>query len=173
MGLQRGDKLACVAANCRELMLLYWACLDLGLLFCPLSPKFPDSQLQELLERFHIRFIWCPDNTRNKLWQMRDITRVQADFAILESNATPAEIATVSADMPLNIILTSGSSGSPKAAVHSLNNHIANANGSRQLIPLQVVMPGYSRCRCSISVVWQSSIAAPWRPQPWCCRIIS
>ncbi|QGS58262.1 AMP-binding protein [Shewanella algae] len=73
LGLQRGDKLACVAANCRELMLLYWACLDLGLLFCPLSPKFPDSQLQELLERFHIRFIWCPDNTRNKLWQMRDI----------------------------------------------------------------------------------------------------
>lgn len=114
LGLQRGDKLACVAANCRELMLLYWACLDLGLLFCPLSPKFPDSQLQELLERFHIRFIWCPDNARNELWQTRVITRVQADFAILESNATPAEIATVSADTPLNIILTSGSSGSPQ-----------------------------------------------------------
>ncbi|WP_252348029.1 AMP-binding protein [Shewanella algae] len=55
---------------------------------------------------------------------------------MLESNATPTEIATVSADTPLNIILTSGSSGSPKAAVHCLNNHIANANGSRQLIPL-------------------------------------
>ncbi|MDL2195980.1 o-succinylbenzoate--CoA ligase [Shewanella algae] len=141
LGLQRGDKLACVAANCRELMLLYWACLDLGLLFCPLSPKFPDSQLQELLERFNIRFIWCPDNARNELWQTRDITRVQADFATLDStrldlNSPSTEIATVSADTPLNIILTSGSSGSPKAAVHCLNNHIANANGSRQLIPL-------------------------------------
>lgn len=34
------------------------------------------------------------------------------------------------------MILTSGSSGFPKAAVHNLANHIANAEGARSLIPL-------------------------------------
>jgi len=37
---------------------------------------------------------------------------------------------------PSNVILTSGSSGFPKAAVHNLANHIANAEGARSLIPL-------------------------------------
>ncbi len=82
LGLQRGDKLACVGRQLPRADVSVLACLDLGLLFCPLSPKFPDSQLQELLERFHIRFIWCPDNARNKLWQTLAVTRVQADFAI-------------------------------------------------------------------------------------------
>ncbi|MEI6859251.1 MAG: AMP-binding protein, partial [Shewanella sp.] len=39
--------------------------------------------------------------------------------------------------LAVNIILTSGSSGPPKAALHSLNNHIANAEGSRSFIPLE------------------------------------
>ena len=39
-------------------------------------------------------------------------------------------------DQPNNMILTSGSSGTPKAVVHRLANHLASARGSATLIPL-------------------------------------
>ncbi|QUN05773.1 o-succinylbenzoate--CoA ligase [Shewanella yunxiaonensis] len=131
-GMQPGDRLACIASNCAEMLKLYWVCVDHGWVFCPLSPKYPDSQLSVLLQRFAIHYLWCPDDTREQLWQQRH--RLQPDFTLAKSYNVPE----ISIDMPVNIILTSGSSGVPKAALHSLRGHIANAEGSLRLITLQV-----------------------------------
>ncbi|MCL1075686.1 o-succinylbenzoate--CoA ligase [Shewanella dokdonensis] len=130
-GLQPGDKLACIAGNGAELVKLYWACIDNGLLFCPLSPKFPDSQLTGLLQRFAIQYLWCPDDARQSLWQQ--CHRLVLNFSLSATHAAPDIIA----EHPVDIILTSGSSGTPKAAMHSLAGHLANAEGSRSLIALQ------------------------------------
>lgn len=130
-GLHAGDKLACIAGNCAELVKLYWACVDNGLLFCPLSPKFPDSQLEGLMQRFAIQYLWCPDDARQPLWQKRQ--RLNLNFALTANNTAPE----IALDTAVDIILTSGSSGTPKAAMHSLAGHIANAEGSRSLIALQ------------------------------------
>ena len=147
-GLQRGDKLGIIASNCSEMVLLYWACVDVGLLFSPLSPKFPEQQLLEIIQRLQINTLWCPDDSRQALWSQA--RRLQPDFSALAKNGLAKNVLAASdllanssnqlpeieIDQPVDILLTSGSSGMPKGAVHSLSNHIANATGSLQRISL-------------------------------------
>ncbi|MFQ6372049.1 o-succinylbenzoate--CoA ligase [Shewanella sp. YIC-542] len=130
-GMSPGDKLACIAGNCAELITLYWACVDNGWLFCPLSPKFPDSQLQQLMQRLSITHLWCPDDQRPALWAQRQ--RLEPDFTAMLNGPIPD----ITPHVPVDVILTSGSSGVPKAALHSLAGHIANAQGSHTLVALR------------------------------------
>ncbi|MGE6650403.1 o-succinylbenzoate--CoA ligase [Shewanella colwelliana] len=127
-GLKEGDRLACIDNNSVELIVLYWACIDTGVLFCPLSGRFPQQQIAELAALYRFSHFWastafcakCPD------------TCIPLDFSADALSPAP----TVNLESPCNAILTSGSSGQPKAAVHCLANHIASAQGSSQLIEL-------------------------------------
>ena len=148
-GLSVGDRLACVDSNSIELIILYWACIDTGILFCPLSPRFPIEQIAELIKQHRLNYIWAGDEYsplfsrhQAQLTQAPEqvflspelsTTILELDFTATSVNSA-VETTTATA---ANIILTSGSSGKPKAAVHSLGNHIASAKGSSTLIPLQ------------------------------------
>lgn len=143
-GLGKGDRLACIDNNSVELVMLYWACIDHQILFCPLSPRFPASQVSALIELHRLNFLWTGEGFTELSSEISvsrsepnaettNLTSVTLDFS-LKSNNTPAQI---DHHAPANIILTSGSSGQPKAAVHSLNNHRASAEGARSLIALE------------------------------------
>ncbi|GMW00351.1 MAG: 2-succinylbenzoate-CoA ligase [Candidatus Hydrogenedentota bacterium] len=57
---------------------------------------------------------------------------------VLEMGASGPPVSFRGSGAPATIVFTSGSSGSPKAAVHSLNNHLANAiasNGNIRVLP--------------------------------------
>ncbi|BAJ00188.1 o-succinylbenzoate--CoA ligase [Shewanella violacea] len=135
-GLTRGDRLACIDNNSVELIMLYWACIDQGILFCPLSPRFPQTQLTELVERYALSHVWAGELHQDLLSQDL-LTHTKLVLAIDMSLSSDSLAKSIDAKLPVNIILTSGSIGQPKAALHSLNNHIENAEGSRCFIPLQ------------------------------------
>lgn len=143
-GLGKGDRLACIDNNSVELVMLYWACIDHQILFCPLSPRFPANQVSALIESHRLNFLWVGEGFTELASEISvsrkgsgtntvPPTLVTPDFS-LKSNNTPAQ---VDCHTPANIILTSGSSGQPKAAVHSLNNHKVSAEGARSLISLE------------------------------------
>ena len=147
-GLSVGDRLACVDNNSVELVILYWACIDTGILFCPLSPRFPIEQIAELIKQHRLNYIWA-GNEYSPLFSRHQAQLTQAPerlFLSSELSTTKLELdftatslnsaAKTTTTIPANIILTSGSSGKPKAAVHSLGNHLASAKGSSALIPL-------------------------------------
>ncbi|MPY26736.1 o-succinylbenzoate--CoA ligase [Shewanella sp. YLB-07] len=139
-GLTRGDRLACIDRNSPELVMLYWACIDQGILFCPLSPRFPPAQITELVERFALSHIWAGEQHRDSLTQALSHKAISLNFSLTSQfHPIPSQPVRVDTKLAANIILTSGSSGTPKAALHSLNNHIANAEGSRSFIPLEPV----------------------------------
>ncbi|NRB22243.1 o-succinylbenzoate--CoA ligase [Shewanella sp.] len=147
-GLTRGDRLACIDSNSPELVMLYWACIDQGILFCPLSPRFPSAQITELVERYTLTHVWTGEQHQDVLTPALSPRLISLDVSLTSqphlAKTQPAQsyppqyqATRVDAQLAANIILTSGSSGVPKAALHSLNNHIANAQGSRSFIPLE------------------------------------
>nr|WP_281212795.1 o-succinylbenzoate--CoA ligase [Shewanella insulae] len=141
LGLRPGDKLACIDQNSLALVILYWACIDLGAIFCPLNPRFPKAQIATITERYGFNHFWAGETYQDLLPETGLKLTLDANSFASESatksetseQASPPQIDTT---RPCNIILTSGSSGMPKAAVHCLNNHIASAQGSTQKIPL-------------------------------------
>ncbi|WP_065188747.1 o-succinylbenzoate--CoA ligase [Shewanella woodyi] len=148
-GLLPGDRLACIDVNSVELILLYWACIDTGVIFCPLSPRFPIKQLSKLIKQHRLNYIWsgahysplfsshqAKPQVPELLFSDNGLStaKLTVDF----NSSSRAKAVEVSIESPANLILTSGSSGQPKAAVHSLSNHIVSATGSADQIPLEV-----------------------------------
>lgn len=133
-GLKGGSRLACISENNIELALIYWACIEANILFCPISPKFPPNQRQQLIDELAITAYWSPESLSLEHCQYFNLVLNLKDI----SGCSQSEPTKVNPDSAVNIILTSGSSGSPKAAVHSLNNHIYNAKGSAKQIPLNL-----------------------------------
>ncbi|QYJ85982.1 AMP-binding protein [Shewanella mesophila] len=128
-GLKAGDRLACIDNNSKEMVILYWACIDASIIFCPLSPRFPKIQISELSQCYQFDRFWAPQQFQHLLPE----SSLEIDFITPLINATPE---TIDSSQPANIILTSGSSGQPKAAVHCLANHIFSAKGSSELIAI-------------------------------------
>ncbi|SUI86794.1 2-succinylbenzoate--CoA ligase [Shewanella morhuae] len=127
-GISQGQSLACVASNNLEMICLYWACIDIGAIFFPISPRFPLTQIQGLIDSHQIGYFWSQENTG-----LQHCRLLALDFECVSTNLPqPVDVL-----RPANVILTSGSSGFPKAAVHCLANHIANAEGARSLIALE------------------------------------
>jgi len=138
-GVQRGDRIACIGHNLPELLTLYWACVDRGMLFCSISPRFAPTQLIELISTHQYTYCWLADSLKSSSTSALhaalspDITQqLQLDFTQRSTVSAP----NIDPSEGVNAILTSGSTGLPKAAVHSLANHIASANGSKSLIDI-------------------------------------
>lgn len=127
-GLQIGDKVACVSNNSSMMIMLYLACVETGTIFCPINPKFPQSQIEQLLQAFNIHYYLANDSVNYTIAKpLHCEPQLMTTYTKVNFNALTA----------CNIILTSGSSGTPKAAVHCFNNHYQSAIGSATLINIE------------------------------------
>ena len=137
--------LACIAPNCIELVLLYWTCIELGRVFFPISPRFAPEQITALLDTYQLRQLWMlkEENSppiRVDLANSVQLISLDFGFDIGDDDTSHQDTASnrnCDYHAPCNAILTSGSSGLPKAALHNLANHVANAIGARHLIQLE------------------------------------
>ena len=156
-GLRRGDHLVTVAANSLSLLLLAWACLRQGILFCPLNPRQPAEQCRRLMQRLDAKGCWlAPD------WPAAEAGEWPCPVLSLNTeSALPAEAAELwlHQQQLTNLILTSGSSGEPKAVAHRLAAHWASAEGSALGVPLQ---PG-DGWLLSLPLFHVGGYAIPWR----------
>ena len=105
-GLEPGDRLTAVVRGALEDVLLAWACVRSGLVFCPLNPAFPLPRQAELARQLEVVACWSAGEMPPGPWR-----RLQLEFEA-EGEPTPEPL-WLDPNRPSNMILTSGSSGSP------------------------------------------------------------
>ncbi|TEW53894.1 2-succinylbenzoate-CoA ligase [Psychromonas sp. RZ22] len=133
---QQVIRLVCIASNSVKLILLQLLCIRLGWLFCPLNPRFTQSEIQQRLTILNSPYCWVDECNKQTAEHARFNT-LQLDFSLQNIFIEePIKQLIISPIQACNIIFTSGSSGFPKAIVHNYQNHFFSALGSQKLIPL-------------------------------------
>lgn len=124
-GVGEGRGVVLRSKNNLDALLSYLAILQTGARILPLNPQLPQSLCAELLPQLNIDFIL--DFTGQPLCLNIPELALQNAYSASAAGWQPQRIATLT--------LTSGSSGLPKAAAHSIEAHLASARGVLGLIP--------------------------------------
>lgn len=124
-GVQSGDGVMLRARNQPETLLAWLALLQCGARVLPLNPQLPATQLEALLGQLTLRFaLDLESHAAYAGLTSLALSEVDGDYAV---DWQPQRLASMT--------LTSGSTGLPKAAVHTCAAHLASAQGVLALIP--------------------------------------
>ncbi|WP_211829091.1 o-succinylbenzoate--CoA ligase [Kistimonas asteriae] len=138
-GLQADSHLAVVSGNSLTMLWLLLACLRSGIVFCPLNPRFPAAQLEDLIESMDCDACYVEENESSQGLSLPRVARITLlDPPAITPNHSPTTLQEIGLDAEdlCDLILTSGSSGKAKAAGHCYRNHYYSALGSQVQIPL-------------------------------------
>ncbi|WP_133545276.1 o-succinylbenzoate--CoA ligase [Mesocricetibacter intestinalis] len=129
-GLKPGQGLALCGKNSFDLLCHYLAGLQLGARVLGINPAFTPQKRQELCARNHISLciLFEPPLAEGVAAGQKKIEKKHRSF--------PLATEYIASDLPLSpytLTLTSGSTGLPKAVVHDIAAHFANARGVCEL----------------------------------------
>lgn len=122
-GVREGDGVMLMAQNHPDTLLAWLALLQCGARILPVNPQLPRPLLDVLLPQLTLRFGLVLDGDYPGLPAL--------NFA----QATGSHAVTWRPDRLASMTLTSGSTGLPKAAVHTCAAHLASAEGVLALMP--------------------------------------
>jgi O-succinylbenzoic acid--CoA ligase len=131
-GFQHGDRIAFRAQNTVEMASLLLACLRMGYVAMPLSPRFPQQTINELVRIAGAKFLDDTELLALISSAHKEISNMEHRFIFGESEKFFRNIAL---DNPATILCTSGSTGLPKMILHTVANHYWNAVGAAENIP--------------------------------------
>jgi o-succinylbenzoate---CoA ligase len=135
--LEPGSRVALYLPKDERYVALVLALIRAGHIACPVSDRLPPRGVARLLGKAACSALISEDE---ELLQTAgpDILR-SAPETLLRGGEQRAEPADIPQERPATIIFTSGSSGVPKAALHTFGNHYHSALGSNANIAL---LPG-------------------------------
>ena len=122
-GVEEGDGVLLLAHNHPQTLLAWLALLQCGARILPVNPQLPRPLLDVLLPQMTLRFALVLDGTFDGLPALSMRERA-GEYRVAWQ---PARLASMT--------LTSGSTGLPKAAVHTCDAHLASARGVLALMP--------------------------------------
>ncbi|MBT1533406.1 o-succinylbenzoate--CoA ligase [Enterobacter cloacae] len=122
-GVEAGDGVLLLAHNHPQTLLAWLALLQCGTRILPVNPQLPHPLLEVLLPQMTLRFALVLDVHYDGLAALS----VHAPSGEYRVAWQPERLASMT--------LTSGSTGLPKAAVHTCGAHLASAEGVLALMP--------------------------------------
>lgn len=122
-GVEAGDGVLLLAHNHPQTLLAWLALLQCGARILPVNPQLPQPLLEVLLPQMTLRFALVLDGHYDGLAALS----VHAPSGEYRVAWQPERLASMT--------LTSGSTGLPKAAVHTCGAHLASAEGVLALMP--------------------------------------
>jgi long-chain acyl-CoA synthetase len=146
LGVQSGDRVGLLCSNGRYFVDTYLAVLGIGAVAVPLNPTSPGPEIQRELAVVD-PVVVVVDAAAKSAWaevdhqalpSLRAVVSTENDIAGAASfssllDAGPAPITEVEADALAVLIFTSGTAGSPQAAMLSHGNLVANLEQSRSV----------------------------------------
>lgn len=198
-GFRAGDRLAFETPNWHEAVLIDLAACRLGLVIVPIVPIYRDREVQLILEDSQARGIFIAQEFRGfdyaqmmarlrpslpglqHVWTVRGDAGTGMDLRDLLANAPPLpELPPVSPDAVKLMLYTSGTTGRPKAVLHSHNTlarstfkasrHWGIRAGDTTLMPSPVThvtgytygleFPFFEGTRCVLMDKWNAAQAA-------------
>jgi O-succinylbenzoic acid--CoA ligase len=134
-GLEPGSRVALHLPKDERYVALVIALIRAGHVACPVSDRLPPRGVAQLLGRASCSALISEDE---ELLQTAGAGLSRpAPETLLRDGEQRAESADVPQERPATIIFTSGSSGAPKAALHTFGNHYHSALGSNTNIALR------------------------------------
>lgn len=135
-GLGEGDVLAIALPPGTPTPILCMALFRMGAVAFPVNTRFPAQYLLDALNKVRCRTMVVPYGASITTVHGRLFAMAPHDLVDDPISAAAAPAA-IPPERPATIILTSGSTRSPKAALHSYGNHYHNARRANRNIPLE------------------------------------
>jgi len=122
LGVQPGDRVALVMSDSPEMMIAMLGVMGMGAIVVPCSTMLKPAEIEYMLKDSGAKLvIVTPEHLENA--KAARAPQIVDDLNQLLEKAGPAPLASFTAETPCLILYTSGSTGSPKGAVH-LHDHL-------------------------------------------------
>ncbi|MBV9873197.1 MAG: AMP-binding protein [Verrucomicrobia bacterium] len=134
-GVQPGDRVAFLLPNCLEIVLCYYACFKIGAIAVPLNVRFSAELLQYAINHSGARVLISEPNLYAQIGKSRmalpevkqcyltsrhlEFEGVRPFAELLAATTSHFKCATSSANRTAAIYYTSGTTGLPKAVIHT------------------------------------------------------
>ena len=133
-GVTKQSGIALCGKNSLELVLFYLAAIQLGARVLLLNPMFPTEKILELCRVNDIEFFLISEPSETAFEPLKCGQFFKRFFTLTQAMAQALEIDhchdfKFDDTQPATMTLTSGSTGLPKAVVHSARAHLDNAKG--------------------------------------------
>ncbi len=134
--IKPGDRIALIAPNGPHLAAAIVACWRSGAVVIPMSTRTPKETLSQSIDMLDCRLVFASEAY---LKVICDVAMIPLDAAPEGGDTRFSGICWDQLDLQLDqdasIVLTSGSSGIPKAVLHTLGNHYYSALGADENCP--------------------------------------
>ncbi|MCO1336557.1 acyl--CoA ligase [Microbulbifer sp. OS29] len=161
MGLGKGDRVASLMPNCGEILILYLACLKVGLVVVPLNYRYTPLEIDYALELSDAAVLIvsierCEDIRLCK--RVNDLKKGIVTFGdkivnkrsfenLLYTDGQVVDVPLVDLNDSAFIFFTTGSTGKPKGVTHSqlsFGVNVASAAATFALSQEDIILPGSS-----------------------------
>lgn len=136
-GIAADTRVGILADNSPDYVQLLMALLRIGAVAVPLNPRLTPNDWHNRLQEAAVNLVVCGEDLQEQLGTARPSLSIDAlAVAGQASRPTPLSPILLNSDQLATIIFTSGSGGAAKGVMLTLGNHISNAVGSNDNIPL-------------------------------------
>ncbi len=135
-GVSPGARVALYLPKNVGYLVLLLALMRAGIVACPVSTRLPAGGVGPFLERAGCAVLISGDGKLLRAVEGVDVLDPEAVLAEDVEDEKTSEPAEIPLDRPATVVFTSGSTGVPKAALHTFGNHYFSAVGSNANIAL-------------------------------------